>query len=375
MTSTLRIDPRRASSIGPSGLPRMATRKRVTAEADQAEKPVRALSEPKHWHMAIAHSDRGSLDEHARQAIAAAALLAGPETGVIAVVFGELNDDLAQAGADVVAALPDFDVSRFQPERELAMISTLVQAYAPQHIFMPDAARGDGDLGRRLIAHLSARAATRVAELDAGHVSIHWSPGAALANTALPQVLLLDAGAVDSELPFVGAGKRLDPAAVPAAPIIAETCRDLGLENTGAGTIALEEADFIVSAGYGVRNVATLQALAQSLGAAVGASRVAVDEGWFPRDRQIGATGKTVSASAYIAVGISGAVQHLQGIKDCRHVIAINKDAGAPIAKRADLTIIGDAEDVMQALITRIAQARAQSEVPGEVPPGVQGAP
>ncbi len=129
-------------------------------------------------------------------------------------------------------------------------------------------------------------------------------------------------------------------------------------------SIALEEADFIVGAGNGVSNVETLEALARTLGAAVGASRVAVDEGKFPRDKQIGATGKTVTASAYVAVGISGAVQHLQGIKDCRHVIAINRDAGAPIVKRADLTVIGDAEELMQALLTRIAQARAQREMP-----------
>ena len=71
-----------------------------------------------------------------------------------------------------------------------------------------------------------------------------------------------------------------------------------------------------------------------------------------------------MSATTYVAIGISGAVQHLQGIKDCRHVIAINRDAGAPIVKRADLTVIGDAEDLMQALITRASQARNQRDVP-----------
>ena len=76
------------------------------------------------------------------------------------------------------------------------------------------------------------------------------------------------------------------------------------------------------------------------------------------RDRQ------EVSARGYIAVGISGAVQHLQGIKDCQHVIAVNRDAGAPIVGRADLSVIGDAEEVMQALLTRIAQARKQRELP-----------
>ena len=73
---------------------------------------------------------------------------------------------------------------------------------------------------------------------------------------------------------------------------------------------------------------------------------------------------KPVSATTYFAIGISGAVQHLQGIKGCRHVIAINRDAGAPIVKRADLTVIGDAEELMQALMTRVSQARDQGEVP-----------
>jgi len=108
-----------------------------------------------------------------------------------------------------------------------------------------------------------------------------------------------------------------------------------------------------------VQNVATLESLAHTLEASIGASRVAVDDGKFSRDKQIGASGKTVSASAYLAIGISGAVQHLQGIKDCRHVIAINTDASAPMVKRADLSVIGDAEEIMSALITLIAEAKS----------------
>jgi electron transfer flavoprotein alpha subunit len=98
--------------------------------------------------------------------------------------------------------------------------------------------------------------------------------------------------------------------------------------------------------------------LAGSLGAATGASRVAVDDGRFPRAKQIGATGKTVQASVYLAVGISGAVQHLQGIKDCRHVIAVNLDASAPIVKRASLTVVEDAQALMRALLMQVRAAR-----------------
>src|SRR5260370_14199178 len=134
--------------------------------------------------------------------------------------------------------------------------------------------------------------------------------------------------------------------------------KDLGIEEIDAAQVALEEADFIVSAGNGVTDVPGVEGRARAVGAAIGGSRVAVDDGKFPRDKQIGATGKTVDASIYIAFGISGAVQHLQGIKDCRHVIAVNLDASAPIAKRANLTVIADAEETIAALNDAAAAAR-----------------
>lgn len=373
MSGIKRIDPRRPFHTASAGLRRIVLGETGQAVSEPAAtgvsqktqaKPLRQRRNTEQWTMAIVHSDRGRLDEHARQVIAAAAILATPEIGVIAVVLGDLHDSLAPLGADRVAVLPKFDASRFQPEHELAAVEALMQAYQVRHVFLADNATGTGDLGRRLIAaHIDSWAA-HVTEIDAKHVSTPWSGGAKVAHVTLPRLVLLEAGAVDANLPFFGAAELIDPHDMPAIPETTDHCCDLGLEPIDANEIALEEADFIVSAGNGVRNMATLQALAATLGASVGASRVAVDEGKLPRDKQIGATGKTVSASAYIAVGISGAVQHLQGIKDCRHVIAVNRDAGAPIVKRADLTVIGDAEDVMQALITRIAQAQAQREIP-----------
>jgi len=171
-------------------------------------------------------------------------------------------------------------------------------------------------------------------------------------------VVLLAANAVDAKLPFVGAGEAVNPEGiVPASKASAYV--DLGIEEMDAAQVALEEADFIVSAGNGVSDIAAFEALAGTLGAAIGASRVAVDDGKFTRDKQIGATGKTVEASVYIAFGISGAVQHLQGIKDCRHVIAVNLDASAPIAKRANLTIVADTQETIKALTDAAAAARA----------------
>jgi len=376
MSIIKRVDPRRPFHITPAGLRRIVLGEAAESAAlhggagvatrQPAGKVARLGRAPVRWLMAVAHADRGRIGEPQRQAIAAAALLAAPDTGVVAVVLGPLEEDLAPFGADRIVVLADLDAATFQPEREVAAVGAEIAALDPAHVFMADTADADGDLARRLAVAHNATTAAHVVEIDRAHVGVRWS-GGVLARAELPRFVLLEAGAVDTALPFVGAGERAEPSRPATAAPIA-VCRDLGITEADATTVALEEADFIVSAGNGVQNVATLEALAGTLGAAIGASRVAVDDGKFPRDKQIGATGKTVSASAYVAVGISGAVQHLQGIKDCRYVIAINKDAGAPIVKRADLTLVGDAEELMQAVLTRIAQARAQHEIPEAAP-------
>ena len=371
---TTRINPHRSAQASPAGLKRTsATIKRIvlsTAQIAVETHPVKWLrtpNKPKSRLLVIAHSDRGALDDHALQAIAAAAILSDTETAVVALILGELNDDLGTAGADEVIVLPTLDFQTFQPDIELASVLAVIQSLQPSRIFMPDNLLGDGDLGRRLIAHTyihanthgALSAATHVVELDAKHVASYQAGGRVLAQSELPEIILLAPNAADAELPFTATATRIDaPAINHAASLYQDHYQDMGLQTSTADDIALEEADFIISAGNGVQNLATLASLASLLNAAVGASRVVVDDGKLPRDKQIGATGKTVTASTYMAIGISGAVQHLQGIKDCRHVIAINKDASAPIVKRANLSIIGDAEVVMRALMTEIEKAK-----------------
>ena len=125
----------------------------------------------------------------------------------------------------------------------------------------------------------------------------------------------------------------------------------------------LAQAEIIVSIGRGIKdqeNLPLIQKLADALGAEVGGSRPICDNGWLPMERQIGSSGQTVAPKLYLAIGISGAIQHLVGMKASRTVVAINKDPHAPIFEVADYGIVGNLFDVVPALIEEVNKVKSR---------------
>jgi len=275
--------------------------------------------------------------------------------------------ELAQHGARRIQLAEDSRLDSAPVAASAVVAATTAQTVGASMVLVGGTTFGH-DLAGRLAARWNAAVATGVTEVRRGSGGIEVRRpifgGRATETLRLEgDRAILALRPHSFTVPDGPAGEaKVDPAPAPEIPPALLVPRRTGVEavTQGAGP-SLGDAAIVVSGGRGVRapeNFHLIDELAASLGAAVGASRAVTDAGWRPASMQVGQTGRTVSPQLYIAVGISGAIQHLIGMISSRCIVAINSDPSAPIFRVADYGIVGDLFQIAPALTNEVKRAR-----------------
>ncbi|MGB8518840.1 MAG: electron transfer flavoprotein subunit alpha/FixB family protein [Candidatus Tumulicola sp.] len=287
-----------------------------------------------------------------------------------AVVLGAgaaaLAERLARYPLDVVHVNEDADVDRYLLDPVVDYVEAVARETGPALLLVPNTLSGR-DVAGGLVARLNAGIAADVTDfaVDGGRVDC-TSPKMGGALVTVCAIKPADYGiATVRANAFAAApggnGAEVRPLAKPSGKTYAALVENDVEESSGE--LALEEAPVVVAGGRGLGGPepfdALLKPLARALGGAMGASRAAADAGWVPYSLQIGQTGKTVTPNLYIAVGISGAIQHKVGMRSSGTIVAINKDGSAAIGEFSDLLVVGDAFAIVPQLTQLIEAAKA----------------
>ncbi|KUI42688.1 electron transfer flavoprotein subunit alpha [Mycobacterium sp. IS-1590] len=294
----------------------------------------------------VEHAE-GALKKVTSELITAARKLGEPSAVVVGApgTAEPLVDGLKAAGAAKIYVAESDDAENYLITPQVDVLASLVESASPAGVLLSSNADGK-EIAGRLAARIGSGVLSDVVDVKDGGVGVHSIFGGAFTveaeTTGEVPVITLRAGSVDAE-PADGAGEVVNV----EVPGQAENATKITKrEPAVAGDRPeLTEATVVVSGGRGVgsaENFSVVEELADSLGGAVGASRAAVDSGYYPGQFQVGQTGKTVSPQLYIALGISGAIQHRAGMQTSKTIIAVNKDEEAPIFEIADLGIVGD---------------------------------
>jgi electron transfer flavoprotein alpha subunit len=274
---------------------------------------------------------------------------------------------LGRHGADIVIVVEHPALARYNPETFAATVAERFRSGDYRAGFFSASAEGR-DLAPRVAAKLGVSLASDVTGFEihadsvtARHPAYTGKVVVTLRLTGTPALLSLRPGSItpveqSRQARVEAAEPAIDPAT--ARVIVTE------LSQRASTRLDLGEASIIVSGGRGLRaaeNFKLVEDLAEAIGnAAVGATRAVTDDGWRPATDQIGQTGRLVSPDLYIAVGISGAIQHLAGMRTAKTIVAINKDKDAPIFKIADYGIVGDLFEIVPRLTEEIRKARKE---------------
>lgn len=297
-------------------------------------------------------------------------------TDVTAVLIGSgiknLADKLAEYGADKVIVVDDPELKVYRTEPYAHALASVINQYKPEIVLVGATAIGR-DLGPRVSARVATGLTADCTVLEIGDFPLQAVPGQEQKHNQLlmtrpafggntiatiacpdnrPQMATVRAGVMQKIEPIKGAKavvEEFNPGFTPNNKYV----EILDVVKAVTDTVDIMDAKILVSGGRGVgspENFKILEDLAAVLGGTVSCSRAVVDSGWKPKDLQVGQTGKTVRPNVYFAIGISGAIQHVAGMEESDIIIAINKDADAPIFDVADYGIVGDLNKIVPKL-------------------------
>ena len=297
-----------------------------------------------------------------RRGVKLAAILFGHVTGVAA-------EKLIGYGADVVYRIDNPALEIFSDEVYEKMMSDLIKEYKPEVVLA-----GATAIGRSFIPGVATRVGagltadcTRLDIRDEDGVLLQTRPafgGNIMATIVCPNTrpqMATVRPKVMKELSFDDSRKGEIVDVMPTARQLKSRIQVLESVVAPQSNVNIQEADILVSGGRGLENekgFELMARLAEALGGKVSASRAVVDAGWIPYPHQVGQTGKTVAPKLYIACGISGAIQHVAGMQSSETIVAINRDADAPIFNIADFGIVGDLNEIVPKLIAKIEEKR-----------------
>lgn len=285
-----------------------------------------------------------------------------------ALLFGDnaagLASELSRYGADKVYFINDRPLTGYPPEAYTEALSTLATEQTPAVILFGATVFGR-DLASRLAARLKTGLASDCTALEVSDDGLLSAlrpvyggqlDATVISPVARPQIATMRPGIIDAK-PAKSDGK-VEIITVEPQPATTRS-RTTGFIKADPRTLRLDEAEVIIAGGGGIDSQESFQLLkdlAELLGGCVGASRVPVDKGWVPLEKQIGQTGLTAAPKLYLAFGISGSIYHTMGMKDSKVIVVINNDRNAPFFKLADMGIVSDYQEMLAALTQRLRE-------------------
>ena len=323
--------------------------------------------------LVVVEQREGKLNRVSWETIAAAQAIAGPTGGSVeAAVFGSgvagIANEVAGKKVSKVYAIESPKLADYTPDGAVAALKQFIQQKQPALVLMPHtyqvrdfAPQLATSLGRTLISD----AIGFRKEGDKLLFTRQMFQGKFAADVSFasesPHFATFQSGAFRGDKAEAGASAApVETVNVEIADSAIRTKPEAPFKEAKQA-VDLTQAEIIVSVGRGIKeqkNIELAKQLAEALGGEIAASRPICDSGWLPMDRQIGSSGQTVAPKLYLAIGISGAIQHIVGMKGSRSVIAINKDAEAPIFEIADVGVVGNLFDIVPALTEEVKKAK-----------------